>query len=192
MNRVEFQQKLEEGVQLIEQGKYEEAVEHFDLLNLDSVKDVRILQSISKAYEKCHRYEDAEDLLLQAREAAPRSRGALFHLCTLAIKSGNIGDAMIYYNDFCDVAKNDSERFVLQYRIAQAEKKSDDELIAILENFKGEEPDDRWMYELAKLYTINGRTEEALELCDEITLWFYNGKYVKLAKELRAYLTGVP
>ena len=192
MNKIEFQQKLEEGNALIEQGKYEEAVELFDLLNLDSVRDPRLLQNIAKSYEKCHRYEDAEDLLLQARECAPKSRGAVFHLCTLAIKAGNLNDAIKYYNDFCAIAKYDSERFILQYRIAKAEKKSDAELIDILEKFKGEEPDDRWMYELAKLYAANGRVQEALELCDEITLWFYNGKYVKLAKEFRSYLTGEP
>ena len=192
MNKLEFQQKLDESIHLIEEGNYQEAVDQIDLLHLDSVRDTRILQLMAKAYEKCRRYDDAEDLLLQAKEIAPRGRGTLFHLCTLAIKAGNIGDAMVYYNQFCDVAKNDAERFVLQYRIAQAENKGDDELITILENFKGEEPDDRWMYELAKLYAINDRTNEALEVCDEITLWFYNGRYVRLAKELRSYLTGEP
>ena len=192
MNKVEFQQKLEEGNSYIERNEYEKAVEFFDLLNLDSVRDPRLLQNIAKAYEKCRRYDDAEDLLLQARECAPKSRGAVFHLCTLAIKSGNLDDAMKYYNDFCEIAKYDSERFILQYRIAKAKNKSDEELIDILEKFKVEEPDDKWMYELAKLYATNGRNQEALELCDEIILWFYNGKYVSMAKEMRSYLTGEP
>lgn len=190
MNKLEFQQKLEEGSVLIEKKNYSGAVDLFDELNLDSVKDARFLQNIAKAYEKCRRYQDAAELLLQAHECAPRSRGTLFHLCTVSIKGGDLAGAMKYYNDFCQIAKYDAERYILQYRIAQAEGRDDEELIRILENFKGEEPDDRWMYELAKLYTTNERINDALEVCDEITLWFYNGKYVQLAKELRAYLTG--
>ena len=190
MNKAEFQEKLLQGMTLIEKKNFSGAVDILDDLNLDSVRDPRILQNIAKAYEKCRRYEDAEDLLLQARDYAPRSRGTLFHLCTLAIRMGDLSGAMRYYNEFCQIAKYDSERFILQYRIAQAEGRDDKELIAILENFKGEEPDDRWMFELAKLYAENGRANEALEVCDEISLWFYNGKYVQLARALRAELTG--
>ncbi len=190
MNKAEFQEKLLQGMTLIEKKNFTGAVDILDDLNLDSVRDPRILQNIAKAYEKCRRYEDAEDLLLQARDYAPRSRGTLFHLCTLAIRMGDLSGAMRYYNEFCQIAKYDSERFILQYRIAQAEGRDDSELISILENFKGEEPDDRWMFELAKLYAQNGRANEALEVCDEISLWFYNGKYVQLARALRAELTG--
>ena len=190
MNKAEFQEKLLQGMTLIEKKNYSGAVNVLDELNLDSVRDPRVLQNIAKAYEKCHRYEDAEDLLLQARDYAPRSRGTLFHLCTLAIRMGDLSAAVRYYNEFCQIAKYDSERFILQYRIAQAEGRDDKELISILENFKGEEPDDRWMFELARLYAQNGRANEALEVCDEISLWFYNGKYVQLARALRADLTG--
>ena len=190
MNKAEFQERLLRGMTLIEKKNYSGAVDVLDELNLDSVRDPRVLQNIAKAYEKCRRYEDAEDLLLQARDYAPRSRGTLFHLCTLAIRIGDLPGAVRYYNEFCQIAKYDSERFILQYRIAQAEGRDDNELISILENFKGEEPDDRWMWELARLYAQNGRANEALEVCDEISLWFYNGKYVQLARALRAELTG--
>ena len=190
MNKAEFQERLLQGLTLIEKKNYTGAVDVLDELNLDSVRDPRVLQNIAKAYEKCRRYEDAEDLLLQARDYAPRSRGTLFHLCTLAIRIGDLSAAVRYYNEFCQIAKYDSERFILQYRIAQAEGRDDKELISILENFKGEEPDDRWMFELARLYAQNGRVNEALEVCDEISLWFYNGKYVQLARALRADLTG--
>ena len=190
MNKAEFQERLLQGMTLIEKKNYSGAVDVLDELNLDSVRDPRVLQNIAKAYEKCRRYEDAEDLLLQARDYAPRSRGTLFHLCTLAIRIGDLPGAVRYYNEFCQIAKYDSERFILQYRIAQAEGRDDNELISILENFKGEEPDDRWMFELARLYAQNGRANEALEVCDEISLWFYNGKYVQLARALRAELTG--
>ncbi len=190
MNKYEFQQRLEEGEELCGRGKYLEAVDVFDLLNLDLLKQPVRLTKIAKAYEKCRRYQDAEDLLLQAYEYSPRSRSILFHLCTIALKAGEVDDAKKYYQDFIAIAKYDSERFVLQYRIAKAEGKDDETLMAILEDLKAEEPDDRWMYELAKLYAKNYRKEDALALCDEIDVWFYSGKYVVMAHELRAEILG--
>lgn len=190
MNRYEFQRRLEEGEDLIADGNYAGAVKLFDTMNLDLIDQPRELQSIAKAYEKCRRYADAEEILLQARDAAPKSRSTLFHLCSVAIKAGETESAKQYYEDFVRVAKYDSERFVLRYRIAQAEGASDEVLIGILTEYKDEEPDDRWMFELAKLYAKNGRNEEALAVCDEVELWFYSGKYVRLTRELHARLDG--
>lgn len=190
MNKNEFQEKLNSALKSVKQGKYENAVSVLDELDLRAIRDAAVLQNVAKAYEKCRLYDDALMLLSRARDIAPKSRGTLFHLCTVSIKAGDLDNAIRMYEEFCKIAKNDSERFVLQYRIARAKGCSDDELISILENFKGEEPDDRWIFELAKLYAQNKRDEEALELCDEILLWFDSGKYVTYAKKLRAYLTG--
>lgn len=190
MNKNEFQEKLNSALKSVKQGQYENAVSVLDELDLRVIRDAAVLQNVAKAYEKCRLYDDALTLLSRARDIAPKSRGTLFHLCTVSIKAGDLDNAIRMYEEFCKIAKNDSERFVLQYRIARAKGCSDDELISILENFKGEEPDDRWIFELAKLYAQNKRDEEALELCDEILLWFDSGKYVTYAKKLRAYLTG--
>ena len=190
MNKQEFQRRLDEVETLIADGKYAEAVTECDLLNLDLLDQPRVLQNIAKAYEKCRRYADAEDLLLLAREFAPKSRGILFHLCSVSIKAGELEEAHRYYEEFEKRAKYDTQRFVLQYRIAKAENQSDEVLMKILDNFRKEEPDDRWMFELARLQAKNGLLEESRSTCEDIDLWFNSGKYVSMAHELLAQLKG--
>ena len=185
MNKIEFQQHLDEILQMIANGRYKDAVELCDELNLDQLHSPKNLQKIAKAYEKCRRYADAEDILLQARERAPRSRSTLFHLCTVAVKAGDLESAKAYYNAFCGIAPDDKERYVLQYRIAMKEEAPVDELIRILESSREEEPDDKWMLELARLYAGVGDTEKCLETCDAIEMWFDSGKYVEAAQELK-------
>ena len=190
MNKQEFQRRLDDVETLIADVKYAEAVTECDLLNLDLLDQPRVLQNIAKAYEKCRRYADAEDLLLLAREFAPKSRGILFHLCSVSIKAGEMQEAHRYYEEFEKRAKYDTQRYVLQYRIAKAENQPDEVLMKILENFTHEEPDDRWMFELARLQAKNGLLEESRSTCEDIDLWFNSGKYVNMAHELLAQLRG--
>jgi len=184
MNKVEFKRNLEELEELISRGKYAAAARKADSLDLEQIRTVSTLQGIAKTYEKVRRYADAEEILLQARKYAPKSRGLLFHLCNAATKAGNLEEARDFYIDFATVAPEDPERFVLQYRLAVAMEQPDPVLIEILENMKAEETDDHWMFVLAQLYERNGRREDALALCDEIELWYSGGKYVARAKEL--------
>jgi len=188
MNKVELARRLEEVEFLLSQGQYSAAVKKCDELNLEHLMNPKLLQSIAKAYEKCRRYVDAEDILLHARSLAPRSRSLLFHLCNVATKAGDIEEAKEFYQDFAKVAPEDSERFILQYRIGVALDQPAEVLIQILENMKEEEADDHWMYVLAQLYAKIEKRDRAIEVCDEIALWFNNGKYVKMAAELREQL----
>ena len=181
MNKLEFLEKTEEVRELIAEGKYDLAVEICDTLNLNGVKDTRELQNIAKAYERCRRYDEAERLLQRVRKAAPRSRSVLFRLCVVAARAGQIEDAKDYLSDFIDLAPTDPERYILEYRIAEAEGSSDNAKIGILENYLSEETDDRWMYTLADLYAKNGREEEAAGVLNAIILWFDSGKYVARA-----------
>ncbi len=189
MNKYEFQQRLDEVDSLIAAGKYADAVREADELNLDLVTQPSRLQRLAKAYEKCRRYMDAEDLLLSAREHAPKSRGILFHLCTVTVKAGELDVAREYYEDFVRIAPRDTERFVLEYRIAKAAGEDTDKLTSILEAYREEEPDDQWMYTLAELYARSGQYDKALEVCNDIDIWFYSGKYVKMARALHDQLT---
>ena len=181
MNKLEFLEKTEEVRELIAEGKYDLAVEICDTLNLNGVKDTRELQNIAKAYERCRRYDEAERLLQRVRKAAPRSRSVLFRLCVVAARAGQIEDAKDYLSDFIDLAPTDPERYILEYRIAEAEGSSDNVKIGILEKYLSEETDDRWMYTLADLYVKNGREEEAAGVLNAIILWFDSGKYVARA-----------
>ena len=188
MNKFEFQRRLQEGEDLIAEGRYEEAVDVFDELDLSLIDQPRRLQNIAQAYERCKRYEDSEDILLDAREFAPKSRSIAFHLCTVALKAGELREAKEYYRDFLKIGARDSQRYVLQYRIAEAEKRPDTDLIEILEAFRKEDPEDKWMFQLANLYAKRGDRENAIAVCNDIDLWFFSGKYVKAARELREYL----
>lgn len=202
MNKYEFQQRIEEGEELMAHGKYMEAVREFDELNLDLIKQPVRLEKIAAAYEKCRRYRDAEELLLMAHEYAPMSRSILFHLCTIAIKESRLGNndpeerkedletAKKYYREFARLTPPDPKRFVLQYRLARAEEKSNEVLIGILEKMRAEIPDDRWMYELARLYAAEERIDLALDVCHDIDVWFNGGIYLQKSKELRAEMLG--
>ena len=192
MNKYEFEKKIELGEELIEERDYEGAVAVFDELNLNLVDQPRRLQVIADAYERCKRYEDAEDILLIALEMTPKSRGLLEHLCLVALKIGEIKEAKEYYQDFCLIGKEDPVHFVLAYKIAVAENAPDDKLIRILEQYKRAEPDDRYLFELAELYARNGRYEDAAQICDDIDLWFNSGKYLEKAHLLRDQLGGLP
>ena len=181
MNKLEFLEKMEEVDSLIADGKYDLAVEICDTLNLGGVKEPRRLQNIAKAYERCRRYPEAQTLLQRVRRAVPRSRGVLFRLCSVAVRAGELEDAKDYLSDFIDLAPTDPERLILEYRIAEAEDRPDDQKIAILEKYLSEETDDRWMYALSELYVRNHREEEAAGVLNAIILWFDSGRYVAKA-----------
>ena len=190
MNKFEFQEQIIDVQALIEEGRYQEAAEMADKLNLELLEEPRTLRQLARAYEKCGRYADAEILLMKAYDYAPRSRGILFSLCNTAIRAGNLEGAEGFYDDFCHLAPRDSQRYVIQYRLSVAKNRPDSEIIEILETLRADEPNDRWLYILAQYYAKNGRINDAVKVLDEIDLWFDSGKYVERAAELRAYLTG--
>ena len=190
MNKFEFQEQIIDVQALIEEGRFQEAAEMADKLNLELLEEPRTLRQLARAYEKCGRYADAEILLMKAYDYAPRSRGILFSLCNTAIRAGNLEGAEGFYDDFCHLAPRDSQRYVIQYRLSVAKNRPDSEIIEILETLRADEPNDRWLYILAQYYAKNGRINDAVKALDEIDLWFDSGRYVERAAELKAYLTG--
>jgi len=184
MKKEEFEKRFTEAEALCKKGNFSDAVSIFDELNLNHVNQPKRLQEVARAYERCKRLEDAEDVLLLAKDLAPKSRAILFRLCSISIKSKKMEDAKDYYNQFISVAANDAQRFVLQYRLAEAKNAPIEERIQILEAFKNEEPEDKWMLELASLYVSADRKEDAIELCKDIVLWFNEGKYVEAAQNV--------
>ena len=194
MNKYEFQEKIIDAQELIHDREYQEAVDICDGLNLELLDQPKSIRKIAYAYEKCRRYKDAEMLLAQAWKMAPRSRGILFRLCTMAVKAGDLENASEYYDGFCRIAPRDPQRYILQYRLSVALERPDEELIEILENMRRADPNDRWLYILAQLYAKTGKIEEAVEVCNEVDLWFGfdGGKYVERAAELKEWLLDQP
>ncbi len=185
MDKAEYRIATEHIKKLISQGEYAEAARIADTIDWRRVKSVMMLCTVSDLYKVNRRYEDARELLYIAYERNPGSRTILYSLCDLCIKLEEFVAAIEYYKSFVQVAPRDSGRFVLQYRLYQAQDVSIEERIEVLEQLKAEEYTEKWAYELAYLYHRIGFTMKCIEECDEIILWFGKGRYVYKAMELK-------
>lgn len=186
MDKYEYKIKSEEIKQLIAEGDYVQAAEIADTIDWRRVKSVMMLCTISDLYKINRRYEDARDLLLLAYERRPGGRTICYSLCELSIKMEDFLQAVEYYKEFVQVAPKDSGRFVLQYKLYEAQDVSLEERIEVLEELKRHDYREKWAYELAYLYHRVGLGTRCVEECDELILWFGEGKYVVKAMELKA------
>lgn len=185
LDKAEYRIATDHIKKLISQGEYAEAARIADTIDWRRVKSVMMLCTVSDLYKVNRRYEDARELLYIAYERNPGSRTILYSLCDLCIKLEEFVAAIEYYKSFVQVAPRDSGRFVLQYRLYQAQDVSIEERIEVLEQLKAEEYTEKWAYELAYLYHRIGFSTKCIEECDEIILWFGKGRYVYKAMELK-------
>ena len=185
MDKYEYRIRAEEIKTLISQKKYTEAAKVADTIDWTRVKSVMMLCTVSDVYKVNRRFEDARLLLEMANERHPSGRMILYSLCDLAIRIGDVVQAIKYYKDFVQVAPNDSGRYVLQYKLYEAQDVGLEERIAVLEELKKRDYRERWAYELAYLYHRVGLETKCVEECDELILWFGDGKYVMKAMELK-------
>ena len=186
LDKEEFRIKLEEINRLVEQKNYKDAMEVVDSIDWRRVKNVHTLSVVGEIYAANKRYDDSREIFLLAYHRAPIGRNILYRLIEVSLKMKDIDEAMEYYDEFLEVAPNDSTQYVLKYKIRKAEQAPLEEQIRILEDYKEKEFTERWSYELAKLYYQNGDTKKCLDLCDEMVLWFSDGKYVMKALDLKS------
>ncbi len=186
LDKEEFRIKLEEINRLVEQKNYKDAMEVVDSIDWRRVKNVHTLCVVGEIYAANKRYDDSREIFLLAYHRAPIGRNILYRLIEVSLKMKDIDEAMEYYDEFLEVAPNDSTQYVLKYKIRKAEQAPLEEQIRILEDYKEKEFTERWSYELAKLYYLNGDTKKCLDLCDEMVLWFSDGKYVMKALDLKS------
>ena len=185
MDKAEYKIATEHIKKLISQGEYAEASHIADTIDWRRVKSVMMLCTVSDLYKVNRRYEDAKELLYMAYERNPESRTILYSLCDLSIKLEEFVAAIEYYKSFVEVAPKDTGRYVLQYRLYQAQDVGLEERIEVLEQLKREEYIEKWAYELAYLYHRIGFATKCVEECDELILWFGKGRYVYKAMELK-------
>ncbi len=185
MDRYEFKLKVEQLEQLQQEKDFETAAEIADTINWRKVKSAATLCMVGEIYDRSRRYEDSREILLMAYDRAAIGRSILYRLTLVALKMGNIEEAKDYYEEFVDVAPHDNSKYILQYQIAKLEGASLEEQIAILEEFKERDFREEWAFELAYLYHCAGEGEKCVEACDEIVLWFGDGKYVEKALEMK-------
>ncbi|MCI8454826.1 MAG: tetratricopeptide repeat protein [Lachnospiraceae bacterium] len=185
MDKYEFNIKVEQIKKLVSRGDYDTAMKIADTIDWHRVRNASLLSMIAQIYEKNEEYQEAKDILLLAFERAPIGKRLLYKLADLAIKEGNIAEAEAYYREFCDLAQDDPRQYLLRYQILKGKKAPADQLIRALETYTEAEMDEKWLYELAKLYHEAGKAELCVSTCDRIMLLFGLGKYVDKAMDLK-------
>lgn len=185
MDKYEYKIRSEEIKELIAQKEYVEAAEIADTIDWRRVKSVMMLCTISDLYKMNRRFEDSRNLLLLAYDRHPGGRSIVYSLCELSIKMGDFVMAVEYYKEFVQIAPKDSGRYILQYKLYEAQDVSLEERIAVLEELKARDYTEKWAYELAYLYHRVGLGTKCVEECDDLVLWFGEGKYVVKAMELK-------
>ncbi len=185
MDKYEYRVRADEIKDLIAGGDYLQAAEIADTIDWRRVKSVMMLCTISDLYKINRRYEDAKNMLLLAYERRPGGKTICYSLCELCIKTEEYVQAINYYKEFVQVAPKDPGRYILQYKLYEAQEVGLEERIGVLEELKKRDYREKWAYELAYLYHRVGLATRCVEECDELILWFGDGKYVIKAMELK-------
>ena len=185
MDKYEYKQLSERMIELMQNEEYGEAKEIADSIDWRRVRNAMMLANVSDIYEKTGEYQKSYDILQIAYHRAEGSRKVLYRLSSLALKTGNVDEDIDFYDAFVQLAPKDPNRHILRYQILRAQRAPLEQQIEALEEFKKAEYIEEWAFELAKLYQEAGMTAECLEECDDLILWFSEGKYVYKAMELK-------
>lgn len=188
MDKYEYTTKVEKIKKLVGHKDYVAAAKVADSIDWSRVKEVKLLTMVAEIYERTRRYEDAKEVLLCAYEVVPegrRLRNLLYRLTELAIKAGSMEEAYDFFEEFREVAPSDAGQYILCYQMAAAQGEPLDKQIALLEAYKKKEFEEKWIFELARLYSKAGDAGACVKACDEILLWFGYGRYVEKAMELK-------
>ena len=185
MDKYEYRVKTEQMLEHMERKRYKKAMEIADTIDWRRVKNPAMLNSVSEIYEFNGEYQKSRDVLFVAYDRAPNSRKTIYRLGTLALRLNDVDEASDCYEEFVKLAPKDPNQYILKYKILKARRAPLSEQIDALEEFKKAEYIEKWAYELASLYDQAGMTAECLEECDDLILWFSEGKYVYQAMELK-------
>jgi DNA replication protein DnaC/tetratricopeptide (TPR) repeat protein len=189
VDKTEYHLKLEEINRLVDAQDYEGALTVADSIDWRRVKSVRTLCMVADIYEVNGELEKSMQMLQLAHKRSSIGKMILYRQVELALKMGLYDDAVKYYNEYLETASNDTSKYILKYKIYKAQKAPLENQIAILEEYKEREYTERWVYELAKLYKKAGQEKKCVETCDDLVLWFGEGKYVTKAMELKMTYT---
>lgn len=185
MDKAEYQSRLEELNSLVKKEDYEGALAVVEAVDWQRVKSLRTLGMVADVYEANKRYPEAKKILLMAYDRSSIGKGILYRLVEVSVKMKDFDEAIDFYNEFEAVARHDNSRYLLKYKILRGQKAPLEEQISLLEEYKEREFTERWAYELANLYSKAGETQKCIDACDELILWFSEGKYVTKAMDLK-------
>ena len=167
MDKYEYKLRLEEIKTLNKKGRFQESAQIADTIDWKKVRNTSTLGIISDVYKINRRFDDAREILLLANEKSPQNRRIVYALCDLAIKTGQVVEAVEYYKQFVQLSPNDNSKYILLYKIYEAQDISLEERIAVLKEYKKREYNEKWAYELAYLYHQAGMSEYARRLFGE-------------------------
>ncbi len=185
MDKYEYRVRTEQMLEYMEQKSYKKAMEIADSIDWRKAKNAAMLCTASEIYEYNGEYEKSREILFIAYDRAPGSRKIVYRLGTLALKLNDVREATDCYEEFIAMAPKDPNQYILRYKILKSQNAPLSQQIEALEEFKKAEYVEKWAYELAKLYHEAGMVAECLEECDDLILWFSEGKYVYQAMELK-------
>lgn len=185
MDKSEQNLKIEELKNAMHAHDFEKAVDIAESLEIKKIRDNNFLSLVADAYELTGDYKQAKKILLMAYENTNTGRQLAYRLCLVSVKLKEFDEANEFYQDFIEMAPRDTARYILKYKMAKAKDKPVENLIKILEEYVNIDMEEKWAYELAKLYSIAGENEKCINMCNEISLWFAQGKYVSKAADLK-------
>lgn len=185
MDKYEYKVRAEQIMKLVEENEFEAAANISDTIDWRRVRSVNMLTTVGEVYERSGRYQDAKEILLMAYERAPIGRRLAYRLTEVCIRMDDLEEAQSYYEDFVSLSPNDNRKYELLYEMNKRQGAPTEMLIAVLEEYKRNDMDERWAYELALNYEKAGMTGRLIDQCDEIFLWFGDGEYVLKALELK-------
>lgn len=188
MNKYELGIKIDQIKKLAAKKEYTEAAAIAKDINWTKVKDWQALATAINVQEAVGDYEEARDMAILAYNRNLGGRKLVYKLTEFFIKVGDFDNANELYEEYSKSSQHDVSRFILYYDLRKAQNASDNELVGILEDYRDHEIDEKYMYELAKLYYKTGRKEECIKTCDNIVLWFQDGIYVEKAVQLKEKL----
>ena len=191
MDRYEYNIKSDQIKKLYSRKDFVEAAKVADEIDWYRVKDNVMINRVADIYENTKQYDKAKEILLIAYERSPLGRQLAYKLTILALRTKNFDEAEEFYQDFVEMSPSDVSKYLLKYRIAKAKGERAEVLIKILEEYVNIEMDERWQYELAKLYHEAGQDDKCIAMCNELELWFNEGKYVEKARELKKLISGI-
>ena len=188
LDKIEYKERLEKIKELAGAGNYEGAALAADTVDWRHVRSVKTLCMIAEIYENNKRYEDSELILKYAYKRSEASKTVLYRLAEINIRLMDLEEARRFIYEFEQLSPRDNSKFILEYRLLKAKNAPLDDQIEVLKELKDREYTERWAYELARLYRKNGQTRKCIEECDDMILWFAEGKYVTKAKALKREL----
>ncbi|MCR5466378.1 MAG: hypothetical protein K6F11_06020 [Lachnospiraceae bacterium] len=152
-------------------GDYDAAVRIAEKVNPEKITSVRDLMTLSNAFLKKRRYEDAKSIYVEMHNHA-QTHKVLVGLIELCLKTNSPEEAEVYIREFRKLEPENPERLIYRYRVDAMLGKGPEYLVKSLKKLKDEDYTDVWGLELAKAYYKMGDYEKSAQECKDILLWF--------------------